>query len=56
MKWVSIIVLFVFTASIYAQSPPDSSRQNCNLFHPTSKTQIRELATDPPDVTESPIS
>ncbi len=39
-----------------AESPPGPGKQEYNLFHPVPRAQLRELDTDRPDQTESPIT
>jgi hypothetical protein len=45
--------VFLFCASLKAQEKKSISY---NLFHPVPKTALREMETDRPDVTESPIT
>lgn len=54
-----LAALFMATpATLFAgptdESPPDKS--GYHLFHPTPRTQMRELSTDRPDQTESPYT
>jgi Putative MetA-pathway of phenol degradation len=37
-------------------SPPQPDKSGYHFFHPTPRAQMREMATDRPDTTESPIS
>jgi Putative MetA-pathway of phenol degradation len=49
-----VLFCLFHTARVFADEGPDKSRYN--LFHPTPDAQLREMATDRPDKTESAYS
>lgn len=57
MKYTLLLILSAIYSAIYsagfAQTLQDSTKRNFNLFHPTSKNQMRSFETDRPDATES---
>jgi hypothetical protein len=51
--YLLISVLFLFTAGALAQ---DKKKVSYNLFRPVPGVELRDMETDRPDVTESPIT
>lgn len=56
MKCTIIALLCIYSISVSAQVPLNSSHRNYDLFHPTPKEQMRDFVTDRPDATESPYT
>ena len=53
IKFIASMMIFTLTCLCNAEVPPDSTKGNYNLFHPTPGKLMRSFETDRPDVTES---
>lgn len=56
MKYTLLLIFIAIYSVGFAQTLPDSSKRNFDLFRPTPKNQMRSFETDRPDATESPYT
>lgn len=53
---LAALVAIAFSATAEAADEPGSDKRQYNLLNPTPRKLMREMSTDRPDVTESPIT